>query len=105
MLLVRGNLDGVDNISQLEKAASELYKALQAGRDRGKISFQIIQYVLIRAISDMAATMERLGEYQTHNSQFCRRLLDYLSMKFNAEVITHILLCDQYLTVVGSSNS
>ena len=35
----------------------------------------------------MAATMERLEEYKTHNSQFCKRLLDFLSImfKFQAE--------------------
>ena len=26
----------------------------------------------------MAATMERLDEYRTHNSQFCQRLVDFL---------------------------
>lgn len=52
-------------IEQLEDAAAELYKALQAGRD-----------------TDMAATMERLDEYRTHNSQFCTRLLDFLPIMF-----------------------
>lgn len=30
----------------------------------------------------MAATMERLQEYTTHNSQFCKRIFDYLSLRF-----------------------
>ncbi|KAK0198289.1 exocyst complex component Sec3-domain-containing protein [Armillaria mellea] len=51
-----------------EKAAAELYKALQAGRD-----------------TDMAATMERLQEYRTHNAQFCKRIFDYLSIMFSAQ--------------------
>lgn len=34
----------------------------------------------------MAATMERLDEYRTHNAQFCKRLNDYLSIMFTAQV-------------------
>jgi hypothetical protein len=33
----------------------------------------------------MAAAMERLDEYQTHNKQFCKRLADWLSIMFNAQ--------------------
>ncbi|KAJ7596864.1 exocyst complex component Sec3-domain-containing protein [Mycena floridula] len=55
-------------IQRLEEAAAELYKALQAGRE-----------------TDMAATMERLQEYRTHNSQFCKRIFDYLSLRFNVQ--------------------
>jgi hypothetical protein len=35
---------------------------------------------------DMAAGMERLSEYRTYNSQFCKRVLDYLSIVFTAQV-------------------
>jgi exocyst complex component 1 len=37
--------------------------------------------------ADMAATMERLEEYKTHNGQFCKRLVDFLTVlfKFQAE--------------------
>lgn len=34
----------------------------------------------------MAATMERLQEYRTHNTQFCKRILDFLSIMFTAQV-------------------
>jgi hypothetical protein len=34
----------------------------------------------------MAATMERLEEYRTHNAQFCKRLYEYSSIMFTAQV-------------------
>ncbi len=37
---------------------------------------------------DMAATMERLEEYRMHNTQFCKRLYDYLCIMFTAQVRT-----------------
>ncbi|KAI0961988.1 hypothetical protein AcW1_000916 [Taiwanofungus camphoratus] len=67
LTLTQESLEKPASIQRLEGAATELYKALQAGGDR-----------------DMAATMERLDEYRTHNSQFCKRLLDYLSIMFTA---------------------
>ena len=36
---------------------------------------------------DMAAGMERLSEYRTYNSQFCKRIYDYLSIMFTAQVL------------------
>lgn len=33
----------------------------------------------------MAATMERLDEYRQYNSQFCKRLMDFLSIMFTAQ--------------------
>lgn len=66
--LTQGSLEKSDSIQRLEEAATDLYKALQAGRD-----------------TDMAATMERLDEYRTHNGQFCKRLFDYLSIMFIAQ--------------------
>ncbi len=36
--------------------------------------------------SDMAATMERLEEYRTHNAQFCKRLYEYSCIMFTAQV-------------------
>jgi hypothetical protein len=44
-------------------------------------------------IPDMAAGMERLSEYRTYNSQFCKRIFDYLSIMFTAQVLgppTHL---------------
>ncbi|PCH33938.1 hypothetical protein WOLCODRAFT_135407 [Wolfiporia cocos MD-104 SS10] len=66
--LTQESLEKDSGIQRLEEAATELYKALQAGRDR-----------------DMAATMERLDEYRSHNSHFCKRLLDYLSIMVSAQ--------------------
>jgi Skp family chaperone for outer membrane proteins len=61
--LTQESLEKASGIQKLETAATELYKALQAGQD-----------------TDMAATMERLDEYRTHNAQFCKRIYDYLSI-------------------------
>lgn len=66
--LTQESLEKGRSIQRLEDASAELYKALQAGRD-----------------TDMAATMERLEEYRTHNSQFCKRLFDFLSIMFTAQ--------------------
>ncbi|KAF9015545.1 exocyst complex component, sec3 subunit [Cyathus striatus] len=66
--LTQESLEKSQSIQRLEEAASELYKALQAGRE-----------------SDMAATMERLQEYRTHNSQFCKRMFDFLTIMFTAQ--------------------
>ncbi|PFH54821.1 hypothetical protein AMATHDRAFT_353 [Amanita thiersii Skay4041] len=66
--LTQESLEKARSIERLEEAATELYKALQAGRD-----------------TDMAATMERLQEYRTHNSQFCKRIHDFLSIMFSAQ--------------------
>ena len=40
----------------------------------------------------MAATMERLEEYRSYNSQFCKRVLDFLTIMFNAQ--SNLLLGD-----------
>ncbi|KAG6821354.1 hypothetical protein H0H93_014151 [Arthromyces matolae] len=66
--LTQQSLEKVQSLERLEEAAAQLYKALQAGRD-----------------TDMAATMERLQEYRTHNSQFCKRVYDFLSIVFIAQ--------------------
>ncbi|KAH9937263.1 exocyst complex component Sec3-domain-containing protein [Fomitopsis serialis] len=56
LALTQESLEKPASIQRLEGAATELYKALQASKDR-----------------DMAATFERLDEYRTHNSHFCKR--------------------------------
>lgn len=66
--LTQGSLEQPQSIQKLEEAASELYKALQAGRD-----------------TDMAATMERLQDYRIHNAQFCKRMFDFLTIMFTAQ--------------------
>ncbi|KAJ7706358.1 exocyst complex component sec3 subunit [Mycena rosella] len=66
--LTQESLEKSAGIQRLEEAATELYKALQAGQD-----------------TDMAATMERLQEYRTHNAQFCKRIFDFLSIMFTAQ--------------------
>ncbi|KAG7450696.1 uncharacterized protein BT62DRAFT_927969 [Guyanagaster necrorhizus] len=68
LTLTQDSLRDSSSIQRIEEAAAELYKALQAGRD-----------------TDMAATMERLQEYRTHNAQFCKRIFDYLSIMFSAQ--------------------
>ncbi|CAL1695070.1 unnamed protein product [Somion occarium] len=67
LTLTQESLEQQPGITRMEEAATQLYKALQAGRDQ-----------------DMAATMERLEEYRTHNAQFCKRLYDFLSISFTA---------------------
>ncbi|KAJ7102098.1 exocyst complex component sec3 subunit [Mycena belliarum] len=66
--LTQESLEQSAGIQRLEEAATELYKALQAGQD-----------------TEMAATMERLQEYRTHNAQFCKRIFDFLSIMFTAQ--------------------
>ncbi|KAJ7630772.1 exocyst complex component sec3 subunit [Roridomyces roridus] len=66
--LTQESLEKSAGIQRLEEASTELYKALQAGQD-----------------TDMAATMERLQEYRTHNAQFCKRIFDFLSIMFTAQ--------------------
>ncbi|KAF8917639.1 exocyst complex component Sec3-domain-containing protein [Mucidula mucida] len=73
--LSQESLEKASSIQRLEEAASELYKALLAGKD-----------------TDMAATMERLQEYRTHNAQFCKRVYDFLSIMFSAQ--SKLLLAD-----------
>lgn len=41
---------------------------------------------LAHNVLDMAATMERLDEYRTYNTQFCKRLYDFLSIMCTAQV-------------------
>lgn len=41
--------------------------------------------------ADMAAGMERLSEYKAYNSQFCKRVLDFLSIMFTAQVFLSAL--------------
>ncbi|TFY55813.1 hypothetical protein EVJ58_g8010 [Rhodofomes roseus] len=62
------SLEKPASIQRLEGAATELYKALQASKDR-----------------DMAATFERLDEYRTHNAHFCKRVLEYLTFMITAQ--------------------
>ncbi|KAL4069753.1 exocyst complex component Sec3-domain-containing protein [Scleroderma yunnanense] len=66
--LTQESLEKPASIQRLEGAATELYKALQASQD-----------------TEMAATMERLDEYRTYNSQFCKRIFDYLSIMIVAQ--------------------
>ncbi|KAF8898913.1 exocyst complex component Sec3-domain-containing protein [Infundibulicybe gibba] len=84
--LTQESLEKAKSIQLLEEAAAELYKALQAGRD-----------------TDMAATMERLQEYRTHNAQFCKRIHDFLSIMFTAQ--SKILLGDTNGVVKASNKA
>ena len=89
--LAQESLEKTAGIERLEAAATELYKALQAGRDRG-MSVLLDVLSILKLILDMAASMERLDEYRTHNAQFCKRILDYLSIMFTAQVMPSDLL-------------
>ncbi|KAJ8083824.1 hypothetical protein AAF712_000742 [Marasmius tenuissimus] len=86
IILTQESLEKTTSITRLEEAAAELYKALQAGRD-----------------TDMAATMERLSEYKTHNSQFCKRILDFLTIMFTAQA--KLLLGDNNGLTPGSART
>ena len=72
MILTQESLESDRGIKSLENSAASLYKALQAGRDT--------------AVGDMAAAIERMSEYQTHNSQFTKRVFDYLLIMFKFQV-------------------
>jgi len=89
--LAQESLEKSKSIQKLEEAAADLYKALQAGRDRGLQNFRCGLTcdgdIPDNLIPDMAAGMERLSEYRTHNSQFCKRIFDYLSIMFTAQVL------------------
>ncbi|KAG8991792.1 hypothetical protein FRB90_001230, partial [Tulasnella sp. 427] len=63
--LTQSSLESDQGIQKLENAVAELYKALLASKETG-----------------MAAGMERLDQYLTHNTQFCKRLLDFLNIAF-----------------------
>ncbi|KAG8975726.1 hypothetical protein FRC05_005244 [Tulasnella sp. 425] len=63
--LTQSSLESDQGIQRLEGALAELYKALVASKETG-----------------MAAGMERLDQYRTHNTQFCKRLLDFLNIAF-----------------------
>ncbi|KIJ68210.1 hypothetical protein HYDPIDRAFT_24509 [Hydnomerulius pinastri MD-312] len=81
--LTQESLEKPAGIQKLEEAATELYKALQAGQDTGNFSSyvpRLHQLDLLKSLLEMAATMERLDEYRTHNAQFCKRIFDYLSI-------------------------
>jgi hypothetical protein len=83
--LTQGSLRDPGSIQALEGAAAELYRALQAGRDRGELGGYHVEFGSNMS-SDMAATMERLEEYRTHNAQFCKRLYEYSCIMFTAQV-------------------
>ena len=86
LTLTQESLEHASGIEHLEEAASELYKALLAGRDTGGVfppSSTMRNADLSR--EEMAATMERLEEYRTHNNQFCKRLHDFLQIMFSVQ--------------------
>ena len=55
-------------------------------KNPGVVSRAMEKFLTI-SFPDMAAGMERLSEYRTHNSQFCKRIFDYLSIMFTAQVL------------------
>ena len=85
--LAQGSLRDTESVQALEESAAELYRALQAGRDGGEFR-ACLRAVLSNGneFLDMAATIERLEEYRMHNTQFCKRLYDYLCIMFTTQV-------------------
>lgn len=86
-------------IGALERAAASLYKALQAIRETGLSALLCSAFALARslarpdvpcrlcvAVGDMQAAMERSGEYESYNAQFCKRLSDYMAILFKFQV-------------------
>lgn len=53
----------------------------------------------------MAATMERLDEYRTHNAQFCKRIFDFLSIMVVAQVIAPVIRFASVLTSMYTDKS
>ncbi|GAA5904040.1 uncharacterized protein JCM6883_002064 [Sporobolomyces salmoneus] len=70
--LSQESLENPQGIEKLERAAVSLYKALLSTRDT--------------AVGDMAAASERVGEYRTKADQFCKRILDFLSIMFKFQI-------------------
>ncbi|KAL8293183.1 hypothetical protein RQP46_000877 [Phenoliferia psychrophenolica] len=70
--LVQESLENSKGIERLEKSAISLYKALLSTRDT--------------SVGDMAAASERVGEYRTKASQFCKRIFDFLAIMFKYQV-------------------
>ncbi len=71
-VLTQGSLETDKGIESLEFALGALYRALLSSRDTNH--------------GDMAATMQHVREYETHNRQFCTRLIDYLLIMFRFQV-------------------
>lgn len=95
MILTQESLESDRGIQSLENAAVSLYKALQAGRDTGESARHLLDLtgmplidmvVFLAAVGDMAAAIERMQEYQTHNAQFTKRIFDYLFIMFKFQV-------------------
>ncbi|GAA6059402.1 hypothetical protein JCM10212_003634 [Sporobolomyces blumeae] len=70
--LSQESLENPQGIEKLERSAVSLYKALVSTRDT--------------AVGDMAAASERVGEYRTKASQFCKRIFDFLSIMFKFQI-------------------
>ncbi|GAA5947406.1 hypothetical protein JCM3765_001664 [Sporobolomyces pararoseus] len=70
--LSQESLENPQGIEKLERAAVSLYKALLSTRDT--------------AVGDMAAASERVGEYRLKADQFCKRILDFLSIMFKFQI-------------------
>jgi hypothetical protein len=48
--------------------------------------------IYLTTVIDMAATMQRLQEYRTYNSQFCKRVFDFLSIMVVARVSKNCMI-------------
>lgn len=105
LTLTQASLEKTSSIQNLERGASDLYKALLAGRDNGTLIIYLPYVTVTKFPLDMAATMERLDEYRTHNAQFCKRLLDFLTIMFTAQVgVIHAALPLNLVETATQSN-
>jgi hypothetical protein len=72
-------------------ARSSSHRALQGTPSQSGYGSEFHYFLALRLLdliwyTEMAATMERLDEYRTHNAQFCKRIFDYLSIMTIAQV-------------------
>lgn len=111
--LTQESLESDKGIEKLEAALASLYKALLSSRDRGESSQglhlmagSLISLVILVDHGDMAATMQNMQEYDTHNRQFCTRLVEYLSIMFKFQVrVGQILSINtQRLLTISNTN-
>lgn len=92
-MLTQQSLRDHKALPRLEAAVAELYKALISGRETGKMFFwQSVAACAYKFFSGMAASIERLNEYKTHNSQFCKKVFDFLNIEFKFQVCDSNLL-------------
>ena len=79
------------NSKRLQQTCTRRYKLDETEVCRNPDMGSHTTFFLKISLPDMAAGMERLSEYRTYNSQFCKRIFDYLSIMFTAQVFWSLL--------------